>query len=108
MDEETKHKHRERDEGEGTAATFDQVVEEAAGESFGEEAPQDAMQYVVVGLAVLILLMNVYSIARINELGAGLTPLKRRLFLLLWRRGRVLRLCWLSPLLLTLPGRLCL
>jgi hypothetical protein len=77
MDEEKKHKKKNMDEDMSNDNDFDQVVEEATEGIDAEEAPQNTMQYIVVGLAVLILLLNIYSIVQINDLGGKINSLNK-------------------------------
>jgi hypothetical protein len=77
MDEETKYRKKNLDADISNDNSFDQAVEEAAGENEAEEAPQNTMQYAVIGLAVLILLLNIYSIAQINELGGKINSINK-------------------------------
>jgi hypothetical protein len=77
MDEETKHRNKNTEDDNSNDNSFDQVVEEATGGNEPEEAPQNTMQYIVVGLAALILLLNVYSIAQINDLGGKINSINK-------------------------------
>jgi len=77
MDEETKYRKNNAEDDISNDNSFDSVVEEAAGENKTEEAPQNTMQYVVIGLAVLILLLNFYSIAQINDLGGKISSMNK-------------------------------
>ena len=77
MDEETKYRNKNMEDDISNDNSFDSVVEEAAGENKTEEAPQNTMQYVVIGLAVLILLLNFYSIAQINDLGGKISSMSK-------------------------------
>jgi hypothetical protein len=77
MDEETKHRKKNTDDDILNDNSFDQVVEEATEGNETEESPQNTMQYVVVGLAVLILLLNIYSIAQINDLGGKINSINK-------------------------------
>jgi len=77
MDEETKYRNKNTQDDISNDNSFDQVVEEATEVNKAEEAPQNTMQYVVVGLAVLILLLNFYSIAQINDLGGKINSLNK-------------------------------
>jgi hypothetical protein len=76
MDEETKHRKNTEDDI-SNDNSFDSVVEEATGGNEAEEAPQNTMQYIVVGLAVLILLLNIYSIIQINDLGSKINTINK-------------------------------
>jgi protein-disulfide isomerase len=77
MDEETKHRNKKTEDDISNDNSFDRAVEEASGENEAEEAPQNTMQYVVLGLAVLILLLNIYSIAQINDLGGKINSINK-------------------------------
>lgn len=78
MDEETKHRKKNTDDDISNDNSFDSAVEEATGgNDIAEEAPQNTMQYIVVGLAVLILLLNIYSIAQINDLGGKINSMNK-------------------------------
>ncbi|MFZ2456126.1 MAG: hypothetical protein WAX07_06590 [Candidatus Altiarchaeia archaeon] len=76
MDEETKHRKKNMNDDISNDNNFDQVVEEATGRNDAKEVSHNTMQYVVIGLAVLILLLNVYSIVLINNLSGKITSLK--------------------------------
>ena len=77
MDEETKYRNKNTEDDISNDNSFDSVVEEAAGENDTEETPQNTMQYIVIGLAVMILLLNFYSIAQINDLGGKISSMNK-------------------------------
>ena len=83
MDEETRNKNKDtKDDTDESDKSFDQAVEEATGweeATGGEEAGESAntMHYLLIGLAVVILLLNIYSIAQINDLGGKISSLNK-------------------------------
>ncbi len=78
MDEETKNTDKDtKDALIESDNSFDSVVEEATRGKDMEETPKNTMQYLVIGLAVAVLLLNVYSIAQINVLGGKISSLNK-------------------------------
>jgi hypothetical protein len=78
MDEETKNANKDTEDAKDVSDdSFDNAAEESTGRENTGETPQNTMQYILIGLAVLVLFLNIYSIAQINTLGGKISSLNK-------------------------------
>lgn len=78
MDEETKNANKDTEDAKDVSDdSFDNAAEESTGGENTGETPQNTMQYIIIGLAVLVLFLNIYSIAQINTLGGKISSLNK-------------------------------